>query len=275
MRNELESGSAIQLTSMLVDATLQPRVGGLDAKHVEELQETPESWPPLVVVQQDGKYILVDGFHRYAAAQNLELDSIPVKVIEAPADGDLFSLAFALNAVHGRPLTLSDRRAFAERLLQQSPEWADREIGRRCGLSQPTVAAVRSRLEKSAHIEQPETRVGAGGYIYTVGTNQKQRQPGELPEPGLIEGAMGAVSRVFSSTERVQQRRISQYLQRLRVALEDGDNLDGWENPEDAAEACRLAMGAERAKALAEELGFRCQDVLNVAVCLGYEGEAD
>lgn len=110
----------VALARVVVDPDLQPRVGGLDSDHVAALQENPEAWSPLVVVD-DGGYLLVDGFHRFAAAQNLGLQSVRVEVCEAPNDGDLRALAFALNATHGRPLTLADRRAEAERRLQAEP----------------------------------------------------------------------------------------------------------------------------------------------------------
>ena len=80
---------------ILVDPDLQPRVGGLDAEHVAALQENPEAWSPLAVID-DGGYLLVDGFHRLAAAQNLGLETVAVEVRTAPEDGDLKGLAFTL-----------------------------------------------------------------------------------------------------------------------------------------------------------------------------------
>lgn len=256
-----------------VNPELQPRVGGLDPSHVQTLQDVADSWPPLVVIQQGSQYLLIDGFHRFAAAQNLGLPTVPVSIIDSPTDGDLVALAFRLNAAHGRPLTLDDRRAFAARLLRQYPEWADREIGRRCGLASNTVGSLRERLEATAQIEQTDTRVGRGGYTYTAGTNERQRQPGELPDAGLIEQAEDAFGRIFTSEERRQQRRITNYLQRLAVALEDQDGIEGWERAEDVVEACRLVLGDERATELGERLGWANRTVVDVAVALGYEDE--
>lgn len=268
------SESNLRLDDIHIDINLQPRINGLDAEHVRELQEVFDSCPPLVVVEQNGKYLLVDGFHRYAAAQNLELESVPVKVVDTPEDGDLFSLAFGLNAVHGRPLSLNDRRSYAARLLQQHPEWSDREIGRHCGLSQPTIAAVRDRLVDSAQIEQTDTRVGAGGYTYKVGTNSKQRQAGELPEESIAERLTNAISNHVTPEQRIQPRKIAHYLQRLAISLEDSNDLDGWNTSADAANACRVVLGDDKAKALADRIGGNCQDVLDVVVMLGYKDNA-
>lgn len=263
----------LPLHRIVIVPDLQPRVKGLDEGHVQALQDAPESWPPLVAVQQGGQCVLVDGLHRYAAAQNLSLSTVPVRIVPPPADGDLHALAFALNAAHGRPLGLADRRAFAERLLRQHPDWADREIGRRCGLSSNTVGAIRERLARAAQIEQTDTRVGAGGYVYSIGTNPKQRPPGELPEVGISAMVSDAVGRVFSPTERRQQRRVAQYLQRLAIALDDQDGLEGWGAAGEAAEACRLVLGAERAAELGERLGWTSRSVLDVALALGYDDE--
>ncbi len=261
------------LARIVVVPDLQPRVDGLNLDHVRALQDTPESWPPLVVVQQDRHCLLVDGFHRFASAQNLGLTSVPVAIREHPPDGDLHALAFALNAVHGRPLSLTDRRTEATRLLRAHPDWADREIGRRCGLEQPTVARLRNELEHSAQIEQTDTRVGRGGYTFSVGTNPKPRAPGELPSEGIGERLTTTVGGVFTSEQRRQQRRLASYFRRLVVALEDGDDLAGWAAADDAAEACRLVLGAEEATDLGERLGRTSRNVLYVAVALGYDDE--
>ena len=152
------SSTPLDLTPerILVDPALQPRVGGLDSDHVAALQECPESWPPLIVVDNGG-YLLVDGFHRCAAAQNLGLDTIHVEVREMPNDGDLRALAFVLNAAHGRPLTLADRRAEAERLLHADATVSNLDVARRTALSPTTVATIRERLEVRRRYRQPNS----------------------------------------------------------------------------------------------------------------------
>lgn len=139
----------LSITAITIDTALQPRVDGIDPGHVRILEAVPESWAPLVAVMADGQYMLVDGFHRYAAAQNLGLETVTVDIADMPPDGDLAALAFALNAKHGRPLSLTDRRAEAERLLRAHPEVSNLEVSRRVGLSPTTVAAIRTRLEEA------------------------------------------------------------------------------------------------------------------------------
>lgn len=265
----------INLADLVADPSLQPRVAGLDAEHAHALQDVYESCPPLVVVQRDGRFILIDGFHRLAAAQNLGLATVPVTVVPLPDDGDLHALTFALNAAHGSPLSLADRRAFAQRLLRQHSDWADREIGRRCGVSSNTVGSIREALARAAQIEQPDTRVGAGGYLYTVGTNPKQRQPGELPDVRLGEQLAEVVGRLFTPADRKRQRAVAHYLQRLAIALDDRLDMGGWDGPREVADAVRLVLSDERAAALGERLGQASAQIYDVALALGYREEGD
>ena len=132
----------LPLDRITADQAIQPRTDGLDADHMALLEQNPDGWPPLIVVASGG-YQLVDGFHRYAVAQNLGLETIRVEVHKAPDNGDLHALAFALNVSHGRPLTLTDRRAEAERLLRADATISNAQVAERTRLSPTTIAAIR------------------------------------------------------------------------------------------------------------------------------------
>jgi hypothetical protein len=249
-----------QLSTVVVNPELQPRTEGLDTAHVKALEEGVVDWPPLVVVDRSGVLVLIDGFHRMAAAQNLGLTEVLVEVADMPTDGDLRGLAFAFNAVHGRPLTLTDRRTEAARLLRLAPQTSDREIGRRCGLSQPTIAKVRSALESGAQIEHLDHRVGADSRTYPA--NVTSRQPGELSPQGAFE----SVGQFFSSTERRGQRRIASFLQRVVVAMEDG--VDLLDDPQTAGSAVRQLLGDEEAAQLGERIMVSAVALTDVAETL-------
>ncbi len=254
------------ITSITADPALQPRTDGLDLDHVRALEVVAEAWPPLKVVELGGRFLLVDGFHRFAAAQNLELSEIAVEVLETPADGDLHALAFTLNAAHGRPLTLSDRRAFAARLLRAHPDWSDREIGRRAGLVQPTVAKVRQDLEREAEIAPSVARTGRDGRVYPASPASSSRS--------IVDVISDVIERATTPAERIQQREIVRHLERLAVMLETLDNLAGFSTIKAGADACRAVLGEAKARELAERLGWSSGNVLAVAEALGYEAAA-
>lgn len=256
----------LDIDRIIANLELQPRVGGLDANHVGLLEECPEAWPPLVVVD-DGGYLLVDGFHRLAAAQNLGLKTTRVDVREMPEDGDLRALAFSLNAAHGRPLTLTDRRSEAERLLNADPAMSNMEVARRTALSPSTVAPIREALEAAEQIPATEQRVSRSGISYTP---PSPRQRGELPAEQV-----GLAERLFTAKERREQRGLAHYFERVAVALDDQFAFDNWETADEAADACRAVLGDQAASDLAERLGPAARNVLDVAEALGYDCEAE
>jgi hypothetical protein len=61
----------LPLADIVADREFHPRVDGIDPQHVRELELFHEHWPRLKVVRRGGRYLLVDGFHIYAAAQKL------------------------------------------------------------------------------------------------------------------------------------------------------------------------------------------------------------
>jgi hypothetical protein len=83
------------------------------------------------------------------------------------------------------------------------------------------------------------------------------------------------LGQLFTAGERRQQRKVAQYLQLLGVALSDQFELQGWDTNQQAAEACRLVLGDERAGELARELGAGSYNVLQVARTLGYDPQAE
>ena len=252
----------INVDKIDVDLALQPRVAGLDLDHVRELETVTEAWPPLKVVRRGERYLLLDGFHRLAAAQNLGLETVLVEALDVPEDADLHAMAFALNAVHGRPLTLNDRRAFAAWLLGVHPEWSDREIGRRAGLVQPTIAKVREALEYDSVITPVETRIGRDGRTYPA-------KPLPAPDAMGLAPLLEILGRSFTPAERIAQRETVHYLQRLAETLEVQDRLAGFKTIDEAAEACRVVLGCEKASALAARLGWSSRNIVAIAEALG------
>jgi hypothetical protein len=264
----------VSISNLIIDPGLQPRIKGLDDEHVHLLEENEATWPPLSAVrQEDGRLVLVDGFHRLAAAQNLDLQEVRVEVIEPEAGTDLQAMAFDLNKRHGKPLSLADRRAEAARRLRAAPAISNLEVARATGLSPSTIATLRATLEEEEAIPATEQRVNRAGTTYTPVL--PSRKPGELPDAGLGELVSCTVGRLFTSAERIEQRKVVAYLRRLSKALADQDDLDGWVSCEKVREACLLVLGEEKARALGEEIGPTASRVLAVAEALGFEQAAE
>lgn len=77
-----------------------------------EAMEKGDEFPPIVVYLKDGKYINVDGNHRYAAANVIDKSTLPAYVIDNPNDSLIAVLTYTMNTQHGFATAL------AERLLQ-------------------------------------------------------------------------------------------------------------------------------------------------------------
>ena len=257
----MEAIVTLSMGDIDVEPLLQPRIGGIDLGYLRYLETVVEHWPPLKVVPDDGRYLLVDGFHRYAAAKHLGLAEVSVVVLQVADDDDLPSLAFDLNASHGPPLSLGDRRAFAFYLLEGNPQWSDREVARRCGLAQATVAKIRRSLERSEQISVASTRIGRDGRSYPV----RQQQSEETTSLGQL------LSDVFTSLDRTGHRQIARYLQKLADLLEEQDSLEKFETIGDAAHACVAVLGEEEAAELGKRLGWSAGNVLQIAIALGYQ----
>lgn len=133
-----------------------PRSLGLDPLHVVALAETIDSLPPIVVHRPSMR--ILDGVHRVRAAQTHGRREIEARLFDGD-DVEAFVVAVSENVTHGLPLPISDRKAAAQRLVAERPQWSDRRIASVTGLSARTVAAVRP----TAGDLQLDTRVGRDG----------------------------------------------------------------------------------------------------------------
>ncbi|WP_318306149.1 ParB/RepB/Spo0J family partition protein [Amycolatopsis solani] len=161
-----------------------------DAEHVRLLAESAIAPPPIVVHRATTQ--VIDGLHRVRAAQSRGETTIAAVFF----DGDVkeaFVLAVKLNAMHGLPLTLADRKAAAREILFLYPQWSDRRIAGVAGLSPKTVAAIRRRSD--GEIPRPTGRLASNGVLYRS-TEQARRRAAELfeadPDASAREVALAA-----------------------------------------------------------------------------------
>ncbi len=148
------------------------RSGGVDEAHVGVLVETVEQWPPIVVWGEE--CLVVDGAHRVEAARRLGHASIAAVRFVGRRD-EAFVESVRRNVEHGLPLSVTDRRRAALRILSRYAEWSDRRIASLCGLSGKTVARLR-RLElpssRDGVVIGLERRVGRDGKARPVQSHE-------------------------------------------------------------------------------------------------------
>jgi ParB-like chromosome segregation protein Spo0J len=166
---------------------LSPRADGLDSAHVERLVEA--EWPVAPIVVHEPSMQVIDGHHRLAAAIAKGLDVIDTYLFHGSMES-AFVLSVRANVTHGLPLSLSDRRAAARKILTLHGNWSDRAIGKSTGLSAKAVNRLRSAIESGGQLD---ARVGRDGRWRRLDTSGARLRAAELltqsPQASLREVA--------------------------------------------------------------------------------------
>ncbi len=141
--------------------TVKPAV----VEEYAEAMERGDEFPPLVAFRaRDGDgdsdnehYWLVDGRHRRGAARRLGRETVDVEVQDGTLKDAIF-YACGTNAAHGLPRTNDDKRRAVQVMLRDAEwgQWSNREIARRCRVSETLVRRVRDGL--TANKTQSESR---------------------------------------------------------------------------------------------------------------------
>jgi hypothetical protein len=133
----------------------------LNAEKITEYSEVLESLPPIVVFYDGTKYWLGDGFHRVAAAVNIEAKEIEADVRQGTLRDAIF-FSFSANASHGIPRSIADKRRAVERMLADAEwsTWSDRRIADACRVSHPFVAGIRRpKAEPSGNVATSQSGI--------------------------------------------------------------------------------------------------------------------
>ncbi|QUQ64973.1 ParB/RepB/Spo0J family partition protein [Kutzneria sp. CA-103260] len=167
-----------QAVTRVAISTLQtsdsPRLGGVNREHVLSLAESGSYLPPILVHRASMR--VIDGMHRIVAAQLRGDDTIEVRFFDGGED-EAFVLGVRENISHGLPLTLSDRRAAARRILLIRPHWSDRAIATEAGLSPKTVGSLRRQY--SGDQEAAQSRIGRDGRRRPAQPRKKRASAGQ------------------------------------------------------------------------------------------------
>jgi hypothetical protein len=154
-----------------------PRLAGEDSGHTRMLAQIAAELPPILVHRASMQ--VIDGMHRLRAATANRQELIRARFFDGSWD-EAFVLAVAENVAHGLPLSLTDRRAAARRILQIHPDWSDRAVAAVTGISPGTVAALRKGDDVDSRTA-PE-RIGRDGRIRPLSSAVGRRIAGQILE---------------------------------------------------------------------------------------------
>ncbi|WP_280369156.1 ParB/RepB/Spo0J family partition protein [Nocardia wallacei] len=182
-----------------------PRSNGEDRQHIARLAESESPLPPILVHRSTMR--VIDGMHRLHAARAQGREWIEVVFFDG-STAEAFRRGVELNTAHGLPLTLSDRNAAAERLIETMPDLSDRAIAHTTGLAAKTVASIRHR--STAELPQSNTRVGADGRRRPLDSAQRRQRVADLlaDSPDMPLRSLAAAAEVSISTAHAIRKKL-------------------------------------------------------------------
>lgn len=132
------------------NSALQPRAK-MDIKIIDEYTEamkTGASFPALVVYKVDDTYYLVDGYHRFMAAQGAKLANVLCD-IRAGTMRDAVLFSAGVNATHGLRRTNEDKRRAVLMILADKEwvKWSNYQIAKACNVSDEFVRKIRAEIQ--------------------------------------------------------------------------------------------------------------------------------
>lgn len=168
-----------------------PRSAGESLEHINALAESEIKLPPIIVHRSTMR--VIDGMHRVRAAMLRGSDTIEARFFDGDDEG-AFVLAVKANTTHGLPLSMTERRLAALRIMRSYPQWSDRATALATGLSHKTVAGIRQRA--SGDIPQLHSRIGRDGRVRPVNIAEARERAAKLiaenPHASLREVAKAA-----------------------------------------------------------------------------------
>jgi ParB-like chromosome segregation protein Spo0J len=164
----------VPISDLVIDQSLNLR-DRLRNSTVERYANSWDRLPPITVFLTDGRLLVADGLHRYAAALKLGKRSIKAEVREGP-HSDALDFVASVNLCHGLPLSPAERRRAVALKIRLHPDWSDRRMAQELAVSRELVAKTRRQLVESRQIPDAPGRVGADGKLYTSAGLPRERR---------------------------------------------------------------------------------------------------
>jgi hypothetical protein len=174
------------------------------SEYAELIRGNKGKWPfvePVKLVRVRGKkgeqptLVLVDGWHRIAAAKEAEEDHVLAVIIDGTAEA-AFKEALGANSQHGLPRSNGDKRKAVAAALERYASWDNRKIAKLVGVSHTMVNDARKRLEAASSepgMEGPSTS-STGAENKVEAASSVAPGPGAPALPKVPTAAAGASS---------------------------------------------------------------------------------
>ena len=159
----------VKLSDIVIDKDFMMR-DGLDKETIALYKENLENIvasDPIVLFKIPKGLMLVDGFHRFKAAKQLNWESISAEVYSGSVQ-DAYAYACTANLKHGKPLTPKEKKRAICEYIKLNVESSNVQIGLDVGVSDVTILNYRRELEAEGKIKPQEKRLGVDGKDYTL-----------------------------------------------------------------------------------------------------------
>lgn len=169
LRNQIRRDGGTQSRAVINPAIVQ--------EYADELA-SGAIFPPVTLFYDGKDYWLADGFHRESAFDVVGLPAINAVVHQgARRDAVLFSVG--VNADHGLRRSNADKHRAVETLLRDEEwsQWSDREIARRCAVSNRFVTNLRQQISVNGSQIRLAQRSGTTYSIDTANIGAKLQDP--------------------------------------------------------------------------------------------------
>jgi hypothetical protein len=192
-----------------LDGGTQPRAG-IDQAVVDDYHNDMQAgaqFPPIELVYDGKDYWLWDGFHRFHAWRK-DGDRLILANVRQGTRRDAVLLSVGANATHGFRRTNGDKRRAVLALLQDEEwrQWSDREIARRCAVSNQFVSNMRAELSVNDG-QIGKRRVERNGVEYDMKLPQRSSGPavaataGNYATPDELDAAVRSWLVAWDTTE--------------------------------------------------------------------------
>jgi len=187
----ISMGTQVKLVDIIIDDKIHPR-DSIDQDVVGDYADRMREgavFPEILVFQDDKKYHLADGRHRFEAARKRGLKSINAEVRKGDKRAAILA-SVAANNKHGLQRSNADKRKSVKILLQDKEwrKWAHNKLGDMCNVSDGLVKAVYLDVQDELHLPKLEDATERiyekDGKIGTVNTAKiGKRKPKAAPKP--------------------------------------------------------------------------------------------